>query len=116
MSLPTQKVYVNSRYKTSDSISDSHFKIELPYVLTMPHNSILYITDACIPTLVKTISRGENDPLYVLSGSVFATIIIPPGNYTELGFAQASDQQLKEHKLELSLQSMTPIVILLCIL
>ena len=39
MSLPI-KIYVNSRYKTVDSISDSNFKFELPYVLTMPHNAI----------------------------------------------------------------------------
>ena len=38
MSLPIKKVYVNSRYKAADSISDSNFKFELPYVLTMPHN------------------------------------------------------------------------------
>ena len=40
MSLPIKKVYVNSRYKTADSISDRNFKFELPYVLTMPHNAI----------------------------------------------------------------------------
>ena len=60
MSLPIKKVYVNSRYKTADSISDSNFKFELPYVRTMPHNAIFYITDVCIPNLFKTISRGEN--------------------------------------------------------
>ena len=38
MSLPIKKVYVNSRYKTADSASDSNFKFELPYVLTMPSN------------------------------------------------------------------------------
>ena len=43
MSLPIKKIYVNSRYKTADSISDSNFKFELPYVLTMPHNAIFYI-------------------------------------------------------------------------
>ena len=40
MSLPIKKVYVNSRYKAADSVSDSFFKFELPYVLTMPKNSI----------------------------------------------------------------------------
>ena len=39
MSLPIKKVSVNSRYKAADSISDSNFKFELPYVLTMPHNA-----------------------------------------------------------------------------
>ena len=53
MSLPIKKVYVNSRYKTADSVSDSNFKFELPYVLTMPHNAIFYITDVCIPNPVS---------------------------------------------------------------
>ena len=64
MSLPIKKIYVNSRYKAPDSISDSNFKFELPYVLTMPHNAIFYITDVCIPNLFKTICRDEIDDLY----------------------------------------------------
>ena len=40
MSRPIKKVYVNSRYKTADSIPDSNFKFELPYVPTMPNNAI----------------------------------------------------------------------------
>ena len=73
MSLPIKKVYVNSRYKTPDSVSDSNFKFELPYVLTMPSNAIFYITDVCIPNLFKTISRSENDQIWVriLSNPVF---------------------------------------------
>ena len=43
MSLPIKKVYVNSRYKTKDSISDSNFKFPLPYVLAMPHNAIFIL-------------------------------------------------------------------------
>ena len=106
MSLPIKKVYVNSRYKTADSTSDSNFKFELPYVLTMPSNAIFYITDVCIPNLFKTISRSENDQIWVriLSNPVFLgpfgtvedhNMTIPPGNYTELGFAQALDVLLK---------------------
>ena len=107
MSLPIKKVYVNSRYKTADSVSDSNFKFELPYVLTMPPNAIFYITDVCIPNLFKTIARDENDKLYfeiiVQTNGIFTTssvrvehsITIPPGNYTELAFSQALDQQLK---------------------
>ena len=59
----------------------------------------------CIPNLFKTISRGENDTLFfeytaewsgIFSSTTFHiynNITIPPGNYTELGFAQALDQQ-----------------------
>ena len=108
MSLPIKKVYVNSRYKTADSVSDSNFKFELPYVLTMPHNAIFYITDVCIPNLFKTIATGENDKLYVEviveNGGIFTTsnvrvehtITIPPGNYTELAFSQVLDQELRK--------------------
>ena len=37
--LPIKKIYVVSRHKTEDSISDSNLKFPLPFVLTMPHNA-----------------------------------------------------------------------------
>ena len=61
----------------------------------------------CIPNLFKTIATGENDKLYVEviveNGGIFTTsnvrvehtITIPSGNYTELAFSQAIDQQLR---------------------
>ena len=99
MSLPIKKVYVNSRYKAADSISESNFKIEIPYVLNTPSNCSFYITDVCIPNLFKTISKDENDTLYfetiVPISGIFTTssvrvehsLTIPPGNYTELAFS-----------------------------
>ena len=102
MSLPIKKVYVNSRYKTADSISDSNFNFELPYVLTLPHNAIFYITDVCMPNLFQTIARGENDTLYFETGSSIlplgfpnsGTITLPPGNYTETALVQVLNQLL----------------------
>ena len=47
--LPIKKIYVDSRHKTEDSISDSNFKFPLPFVLTMPHNATFFISDICIP-------------------------------------------------------------------
>ena len=104
MSLPIKKVYVNSRYKAADSVSDSNFRFKLPYVLTMPHNAIftsqLYVFLTCLKSI------GENDVLYVeytvqwngifdsSSVTIYNSVTLPPGNYTELGFAQALDQQL----------------------
>ena len=97
---------MNSRYKTADSESDSNFKFELPYVLNTPSNCIFYITDVCIPNLFKTISTGENDTLYVeytahwdgifdsSTYTIYNSVTLPPGNYTELSFASALDQQL----------------------
>ena len=48
MSLPLKKIYVDTRYRTPDSISTSNFKIELPYSLTLPDNSSFQLTDICI--------------------------------------------------------------------
>ena len=95
---------LHHRYKSADSISDSYFRFELPYVLTMPHNAIFYITDVCIPNLFKTIARGENDTLYFETGSAIlplgfplsGTVTIPPRNYTELAFVQVLSQFLSD--------------------
>ena len=57
----------------------------------------------CIPNLFKTISVGEIYLKYtaqwngIFDTSSFTThtaVTLPPGNYTELGFATALDQQL----------------------
>mgnify|MGYP003337679305 CR=1 FL=1 len=47
--LPIKKIYIDSRDRTSDSVSGSNFKIELPYVLQMPENTVFFITDVCLP-------------------------------------------------------------------
>ena len=107
MSLPIKKIYVNSRYKTADSISDSNFKFELPYVLTMPHNAI-FTSQMCIPNLFKIICRGENDDLYyeytaLVPNAIFieritmvGSITLSPANYTEISFTLALDQKLND--------------------
>ena len=106
MKLPIKKVYVNSRYKTADSVSDSNFKFELPYVLTMPSDAIFYITDVCIPNLFKTIARGENDdlyyeytaqvynPIFIERMTFVGSITMSPANYTEISFTLALDERL----------------------
>ena len=107
MSLPIKKIYVNSRYKTADSVSDSNFKFEIPYALKLPSNAIFYVTYVCIPNLFKTIARGENDTLYFEAGSAIlplgfslsGTVTIPPGNYTELAFTQVLSQLLNDQSI-----------------
>ena len=41
--LPITKLYVDSRFKSSDSVSDSDFKIDIPINLLMPENTGFYI-------------------------------------------------------------------------
>ena len=38
--LPIKKVYIDSRFKTSDSASDTHFKYELVESLQLPENTV----------------------------------------------------------------------------
>ena len=99
--LPIKKIYVDSRHKTEDSISDSNFKFPLPFVLTMPHNATFFISDICIPHIWCTIDKDVNDKLYVGVGhrnpvmtSYITTwfdhiCVVPPGNYDESSLTAA---------------------------
>ena len=63
--IPIKKIYVGSRHKTVDSVSDSNFKYELPVSLHMPQNASVYITDVCIPHVWRTINKDFNDKKYI---------------------------------------------------
>ena len=62
-SLPIKKVYIDSRFKTKDSVSNSHFKYELVESLQLPDNTVCYVDDVIIPHSYFNIS--DNDTLYV---------------------------------------------------
>ena len=40
--LKIKKIYVDSKYKTPDSISTSEFSIQLPETIYMPDNRVMY--------------------------------------------------------------------------
>ena len=93
MTLPIKK-YIDTKYKTSDSISSSNFKINLPQSLKCPDNSVFYIDDVSIPNAWYVIEQGINDTFYISIASNntlvnnFYTIQIDPGNYTGADFAE----------------------------
>ena len=62
--LPIKKIYIDSRNRTSDSISSSNFKIELAQTLQMPDNAVFFVTDICLPHVFQLIETGVNDRLY----------------------------------------------------
>ena len=66
--LPIKKIYVDSRHKTDDSISDSNFKFQLPYVVNLPSNCIFYISEISVPHIWGTINTDVNDKLYISVG------------------------------------------------
>ena len=53
------KVYVDPRYKTNDSVSNSGFKFELKEALDLPDNTVCYIDDILIPHTWFTIKKPE---------------------------------------------------------
>ena len=63
--LEYKKIFIDSRFRTSDSVSSSNFRVELPTTVTLPENAIYYITDVCIPNTWTTITENYNDTLYL---------------------------------------------------
>jgi hypothetical protein len=98
--LPLNKLYIDSAFKTSDSISDSQFKFELPHSVDFPANTYFIIDDVCIPHSWYSIETGMNDTLYFnlifnASGTVSgAQITIAAGNYAGISLQTAIQNAL----------------------
>ena len=60
MTLPIKKIYIDTRFKTNDSVSNSNFKIDLGQSLLFPENSVFYIDDICIPHSWTTVEAFNN--------------------------------------------------------
>ena len=63
--LPIKKIYIDSKFKRHDSVSNSNFKIELPYTLKMGDNTVFYVDDVCVPHTWHTVEEGVNDKIYI---------------------------------------------------
>ena len=62
--LPIKKIYIDSRHSVKDSASSSVFEVDLPYNLTLPHNTAVYITDITILVYWYAIESGRNNIIY----------------------------------------------------
>jgi hypothetical protein len=84
--LSVKKLFIDSRYRTADSNSDSDFKIQLARNIYLPEETIMHIENVVIPHSWYTIEEGINDRMYfqVVQGSntTYTTITIPSTNYT----------------------------------
>ena len=97
-----KKVYIDSRYKTSDSISNSDFKFELQEQFEVPDNTVCYIDDISIPHSWYTV-EDYNNRLFISHQNPTTTnvdfnavIEIPTGNYTGASFASALQTAIQE--------------------
>ena len=85
-----KNMYIDSRYKTSDSIYNSDLTFEMKEGLDLPDNTVCYIDDITIPHTWCTIETYSNQ-LYIETANnsiTNATIItLPNGNCTASSLA-----------------------------
>ena len=62
--IPIKKIYIDSRFKSADSRSDSDFHITLPQNMLMPEGCGFYLDDISIPVSWYAIMKDRNDHLY----------------------------------------------------
>ena len=80
--LPIKKLYIDSRWKTSNSKSDTDFSIQLPQNYHMPKNTVFFIDHVCIPVSWYSVQKGGNNKFYFKIGmSTLQSIEIPENNY-----------------------------------
>ena len=104
-----KKAYVDSRFRTRGSNSDSGFKVELKEALDLPGNTVCYIGDISIPHTWRTIGSHNNKfyiiikMMYLAGGGYHITeehnynpyvLELPQGNYTGPQMAAAIQELL----------------------
>ena len=60
LQLPVRKIYIDTRYKTAGSKSDTDFKFQLPYPISLPDKCVCFIDDVVIPNSWYTIDSTNN--------------------------------------------------------
>ena len=82
--LPIKKIYIDSRFKSSDSRNDSDFYVTLPQNMLMPDGCGFYLDDISIPVSWYTIGKDVNDRLYYRVNGNEGFVVVPEGNYSSV--------------------------------
>lgn len=80
--LPISKIYIDSRFKSSDSISDSNLIVDLPMTVTLPEDTVFYVDDICIPVSWYVVDEQRNNKFYFSVNDQTYVKIIPAENYS----------------------------------
>ena len=78
--LPIKQIYIDSKHRTKDSVSSSHFKYDLPESFLMPENCGFYVCDVCIPHSWYTIEPNINDKYYLHTSNNNANVSLRPND------------------------------------
>ena len=85
--LPVKKIYIDSRFKTDDSESNSNFKFQLTRSVHLPKNTVFYIENFVCAHAWYTIEEGINDTLFMQINNVNRDIKLQAQNYNGDTFA-----------------------------
>ena len=99
MSLDIKKIYVDSRFKTSNSNNDSDFSIELPRSFNVPDGVVAHIDDIVIPVCWTTVDERNPNCYFAVFAGVDVTefsFTMPTKNYDGVEFATALAAKLNE--------------------
>ena len=100
-----KKVYIDSRYKTDDSVSNTEFKLEIREALGLDDNTVCYIDDISTPHTWYTIENYNNQLCIETASNSIANasiVTIPNGNYTASSLASTLTLTFQARFLEIS--------------
>jgi len=90
MKLDMQKIYIDSRFRTANSKSESDFNVELPRSFNVPDGVVAHIDDIVIPVSWTTID-DRNNKCYISFSCVGTEVVYDTTfvnkNYDGFGFA-----------------------------
>ena len=92
MKLDIQKIYIDTRFRTKNSKSETDFSIELPRSFNVPDGTTAYIDDIVIPVSWITIDERNNNcyVAFACGGSLIEKgFVFDSKNYDGFTFATA---------------------------
>ena len=100
--LTYKQVYVNSKYRTSNSRSISDFQIELRETFEIPDGTTMQVHELAIPNTWYSINENNRNlyfehrvlPPATFSGTTYLRIELPLGNYTPPELASTIQREL----------------------
>ena len=78
--VPINKIYIDSRHKTTSSNSDSDFDVQLKEAINLPDNCVCVVSDVTLKNTISTI-EPFNENIYVRVNKVDKTIKLDNRNY-----------------------------------
>jgi hypothetical protein len=97
--LEIKKVYVDTRFKTDDSKSDTDFTVQLPKTFNVPDDVVCYIDDITLPVSWATISTRNNTFYFSVKFDSFTryfAVVLDGTNHNALSFSTELQTKLND--------------------